>query len=153
MSLVSFQDIQYPTNSMADWSTSELGSHMLPWQPQQNIHSASFWPLLVACKNILCRMKDQCGVPSPHWGYSFRKSPTSIWHSIPQSNPILLSLLLGLPRSSALYPHIVMSTRSNNWRNNKDIPIYYNWKPSTTFFIESPTRYDFRIFCFTMSSF
>ena len=66
---------------MADWSASESELYMLPWQPQWTIHSISFCPLLVACKNISCRITDQCGVPSPHWRYLSKKSPISIWCS------------------------------------------------------------------------
>ena len=76
-SLISFRDVQYPTNPMADWSALELGSLMLFWWPRRHIHSASFCPRASACRNISCKMTDQCGVPRLHWEYSSRKSSDS----------------------------------------------------------------------------
>ena len=67
--------------SMADWSTSEPWSYTLLWQPRQTICSASFCPLSVVCRNILCRIIALWGVPSSHLGYSSKKSLMLIWHS------------------------------------------------------------------------
>ena len=59
-------------------------SYTLPWQPWQTIHSASFCPLSVVCRNILCRIIALWGVPSSHLGHSSKKSLMSIWCSASQ---------------------------------------------------------------------
>ena len=129
MSVISFWDVWYPTNSMAEWSALESESYMLPWWPQQTIHSASFHPLSAVCRNISCNIMVQCGVPSPHQGYSSKKAqylsdalPLKLTcHSLWQ-NP-------GQPRSFALSLHDIVPTRLYNWRYNKDVLIHYSPNP------------------------
>ena len=74
-------DVPYPTNSIADGPACRFDPKVLPQWPWWNIHSTSFYPLLVACKNISWRITDWCGVPNCHQVYLSRKSSTSIWHS------------------------------------------------------------------------
>ena len=151
MSLISPQDIWYPTNSMVDWSTLDSGSYMLPWWPQWTIHSTSFHPLLAACRNISCRIIALCVVPSSHLGYLSKKSPISIWHS---------TSLMEISSSSAQsWAALVLCNLSPYLNDNRvciteDIMKMYLYIAAKTFnhafYTKLPMRYDSQIFCFTM---